>query len=851
MKLNPNLFCMKMTAETMNMSNETERFNYALDLFFGMNPAKRYWILLAMYFAKNKKLQAIDNYEGNGYVMATMSVDLIGHRNIVEEWNQKGVKSRSVVAIVDNDKKDIIDEIYYGFDVDAINYLNSQPNKELGFFGIRQMEPTYLVEVAEILIGISDDWYEKNTSWAFLSILRRARRNNRFDGPFYLPEELTRLIVELLDAKDGSVYNPYAGLCSFGTAIPSSCRYYAQELSLDYVIGKLNLLLHNKTNAVCEKEDSQTNWKGNLGFDYIVSEPPFGVRCNSKYGTTERDFLFRSAMDVRHKAIGIYPSSICFDSGLSSIRVSKLVENDYIESVVLLANKTFQHTGIEPVIIVVNKNKKYKKAIRFVDASDCFETTGREIKLSVDSILSLCNTDGEHSRLVRISEVESNNFKLYPKLYFKKELDVPVGMKEVYLRDILTSPPHKSSQDSRGRVFSFVNRDSIKAKGIIKAEDLEIRAVDGRNYRVVNKDCLIFARGGRYTAKYLITNGENVYLRSMFRPFLVNTDIVEPAYLLSELSKDYFSEQLTSYGSGLSGPRISTDELLNLKILVPEVREQQLKMSLDTIEKNLETLESQKEAEYKNKMENFVLNQRQRKHAVAQVLNEILPSMENIESFILDNETVSKDSVVSRRFGTTLQAYLATVRKQLDKVATMVDNFTSQEQYGEPEVIRVEDFLSEYSLSKKNLGIPVSYHHHYEDEEIEQEVKISKKDLTQMLDNLIANAVKYGTADDIEQKYGSVDEKRKDFLIRIETNAVHDYKDPVVIRISNNGEAVSKSIALDKLFTWGIGRGTGIGCWQVKEIAEHFGGSASYEEFPNDPDGFVSEFRIVLPLVDD
>ena len=120
-----------------------------------------------------------------------------------------------------------------------------------------------------------------------------------------------------------------------------------------------------------------------------------------------------------------------------------------------------------------------------------------------------------------------------------------------------------------------------------------------------------------------------------------------------------------------------------------------------------------------------------------------------------------------------------------------------------------------------------------------------------MLDNLIANAVKYGTTDDIEQKYGSSDEKRRDFQIRIETHAIHDYKDPVVIRVSNNGEAVSKSISLDKLFTWGIGRGTGIGCWQVKEIAEHFGGSASYEEFPNDPDGFVCEFKIVLPLDDD
>lgn len=842
---------MKKTAETMSMSNETERFNYALDLFFGMNPAKRYWILLAMYFAKNKKLQTIDNYEGNGFVMATMSVDLIGHRNIVEEWNQKGVKSRSVVAIVDDDKKDIIDEIYYGFDVGAINFINSQPNKELGFFGLRQMEPTYLVEVAEILIGISDDWYEKNTSWAFLSILRRARQYNHFDGAFYLPEELTRLIVELLDAKDGSVYNPYAGLCSFGTAIPSSCRYYAQELSLDYVIGKLNLLLHNRLNAVCKNENSLINWKGALGFDYIVSAPPFGARCNGQYRTTERDFLFRSAMDVHHKAIGIYPSSICFDNDLSSNRISSLVESDFIESVILLANKTFQHTGVEPVIIIINKNKKHKNAIRFVDASDCYENSGREIRLSVDSILSLCKTDGERSRLVQYSEIEANEFKLYPKLYFKKELEVPSGMKGVYLREVITSLPTKFPQDSIGRVFSFAGKDSIKAKGIIKAEDLEIRAIEGHNYRVVNQNCLIFIRGGRFAAKYLLVNGENVYLRSMFRPFEVNTDVIEPSYLVSELSKDYFSEQLSAYGSGFSGPRISIEELLNLKILVPEVRAQQIKMSLDEMEKNLETLESQKEAEYKNKMENFILNQRQRKHAVTQVLNEILPSMENIESFILDNETVSKDSIVSRRFGTTLQTYLATVRKQLDKVATMVDNFTNQEQYGKPEVIRVEDFLSEYSLSKKNLGIPVLYLHHHEDEEIEQEVKISKKDLTQMLDNLIANAVKYGTADDIEQKYGSADEKRKDFLIRIEINAVHDYKDPVVIRISNNGEAVSKSIALDKLFTWGIGRGTGIGCWQVKEIAEHFGGSASYEEFPNDPDGFVSEFRIVLPLVDD
>ena len=68
--------------ETMNTSVETEKFNKAVELFFGMNPAKRYWILLALYFAKTKNLCAINNYDGkNGdFVMASMSIDQIGNQ---------------------------------------------------------------------------------------------------------------------------------------------------------------------------------------------------------------------------------------------------------------------------------------------------------------------------------------------------------------------------------------------------------------------------------------------------------------------------------------------------------------------------------------------------------------------------------------------------------------------------------------------------------------------------------------------------------------------------------------------------------------------------------------------------
>ena len=846
-----------MTFETKNMSNETERFNKALDLFFGMNPAKRYWILLAFYFAKNKKLQAIDNYEGNDFVMATMSIDLIGYNEVVDEWNQKGVKSRSIVASVDNDQKDTIDEIYYGFDVDAINYLNGQPNKELGFFGLQQMEPTYLVEVAEVLIGLSDEWYRDNSLWAFDVIVRRAQRSeDKSSGMYYQPQELTNLALTLLSANEGSVYNPYAGICSYGVGLSPKCQYYGQEITVNYVLGKLNLLMNANCDASCEMTDSVSDWAGDNDFDYIIATPPFKCRCESPYRYTDLDYLARSSEDANKKAVGIYPQYICFHSRNDKYSpVKDVVDNDWLEYVIALPKGIFSATSIATVMIVINKHKEKAGNVRFVDASDLFIKDGRTNKLDLSEIKTLLTkSNGGKIIDVNIECIKDNEYIIAPEYYLSSaDNTIPDGFELHSLSEYVKFLPTERFSGDHGRLFSATKSVAEVAHGVFRASNFEDKEIVSSTYKEIEQDCFLLRLFRNIDLFYLHTDGESVVIPSTYYPFVVDESLLDPYYLLAEFHKDYFVSQLERFGKleGGAGSSLKRDDFLNFKILVPTDFSKQHLLAMESEESKIEEKSAQKEAEYKSKMESFVLNQRQRKHAVAQVLNEILPSIENIESFILANDTVSKDSVVSRRFGTTLETYLATVRKQLDKVASMVDNFTSQEQYGEAEIIRVEGFLTEYCSTKIALGIPVEYKHHYEEEEIEQEVKISKKDLTQMLDNLIANAVKYGVTDEIEKKYGSPEEKRKDFQIRIDTFAVHEYKEPVVIKVSNNGEAVSKSISLDKLFTWGIGKGTGIGCWQVKEIAEHFGGTASYEEFPNDPEGFVSEFRIVLPLDED
>ena len=48
-----------MTKESMKFAEETKKFNQAVDLFFGMNPEKRLWILLMLYLGKERSLHLV------------------------------------------------------------------------------------------------------------------------------------------------------------------------------------------------------------------------------------------------------------------------------------------------------------------------------------------------------------------------------------------------------------------------------------------------------------------------------------------------------------------------------------------------------------------------------------------------------------------------------------------------------------------------------------------------------------------------------------------------------------------------------------------------------------------------
>ena len=111
-------------------------------------------------------------------------------------------------------------------------------------------------------------------------------------------------------------------------------------------------------------------------------------------------------------------------------------------------------------------------------------------------------------------------------------------------------------------------------------------------------------------------------------------------------------------------------------------------------------------------------------------------------------------------------------------------------------------------------------------------IRFSPKDLSQILENIITNA----------NKYGFTDKSRNDYEVQI---SLEEIKDNIIIKVANNGASLHPSMTPEKLFTWGGGDGTGLGLWQVRNIVEHFNGTVEAKIYD---EAFSFEIRISVPI---
>lgn len=280
-------------------------------------------------------------------------------------------------------------------------------------------------------------------------------------GEFYAPSSVVQLLVELIQPKQGNIYDP---CCGSGGMLLYAAEYLAKNNVDDFKlygqeanesawnIAKTNLLLHGLDVDLGEKATDifRQDIHSNVKADYVLSNPPFG---NRKWG---RDILIN---DPRWK-YGVPPKNngsfawlqhmlyhlnergkmgiILSMSSLSSYNVdekeirSNLIRNDLIETIITLPPKLFYNTTIPVSIWVLNKKKHplCKNQVLFVDASKLGTADGRFTVLDSQSQAAILYAYHAYQKgkfelkpdfyhVATVKDIEAQEYTLLPKIYIR------------------------------------------------------------------------------------------------------------------------------------------------------------------------------------------------------------------------------------------------------------------------------------------------------------------------------------------------------------------------------------------------------------------------------------------------
>lgn len=298
-------------------------------------------------------------------------------------------------------------------------------------------------------------------------------------GEFYTPPEVSDLIAELVDPKEGDeACDPACGSASLLMKLGRNIRekfgskkyaLYGQEaIGSTWSLAKMNMFLHSEDNHKIEWGDTIRNPKlldadGNLKlFDIVVANPPFSLDKwghddaeHDKYGRfrrgippkTKGDYAFISHMIETLKPKSgrmgvVVPHGVLF-RGSSELTIrTKLIDENLLDAVIGLPEKLFYGTGIPAAILIFRKDRTAaNKDVLFIDASREFKAGKNQNLLTQENIEKIAATYrsrkavDKYSYIASLKEIQENDYNLNIPRYVdtfeeEEEIDLMAVRKE-------------------------------------------------------------------------------------------------------------------------------------------------------------------------------------------------------------------------------------------------------------------------------------------------------------------------------------------------------------------------------------------------------------------------------------
>lgn len=278
-------------------------------------------------------------------------------------------------------------------------------------------------------------------------------------GEFYTPRQVSEVMAQIIARKTDikSIYDPTVGSGSLLLTVKKHLNedvqrnlvYYGQEKNTaTYNLTRMNLLLHgvrpekmviNNGNTLSRDwpEDPERPNEG-VQFDAVLMNPPYSAKDWNTASLKVSDPRFEVAGALPPDSKGdfafllhglfhlgqngtmaiVLPHGVLFRGGAEGEIRERLLEKNYIDTIIGLPSNLFTNTGIPVAILILKKNRKTGEPVLVIDASRGFTKVGKQNILLEKDIAKIVDTYVErreeqgYSQLVKREEILKNQYNM-------------------------------------------------------------------------------------------------------------------------------------------------------------------------------------------------------------------------------------------------------------------------------------------------------------------------------------------------------------------------------------------------------------------------------------------------------
>lgn len=382
--------------------------------------------------------------------------------------NLSSVFSKALKSLADRNPelKDILDS------VDFVQFTANRENTEI----LRQLVELFsekkLHNVSPDILGDAYEW-----------ILRYFAPDKAKEGEIYTPREVVKLLNEILDPQPKeTIYDCSCGSAgmligaykhveeTLGAAQAKKILLYGQEVNQKTIaLAKLNMYVHDMRDCSLNYGDTLLYPKFKDGdniktFDVVIANPPWNQDGYDEEVIKKAEFWQKrfslgftpgqsadwawiqhmlASANNRKGRVGVVIDNGClFRGGKEQAIRQKVLENDWLECLVLLPEKLFYNTPAPGALMFFNKNKPKEREgkVLIINASSEFVKHPDVRKLNALSDENINNIAAAFrefkeikgvSRAVTREEIKANDYNLNITLYvFPEEIEEVIDIEK-------------------------------------------------------------------------------------------------------------------------------------------------------------------------------------------------------------------------------------------------------------------------------------------------------------------------------------------------------------------------------------------------------------------------------------